>query len=54
MAQKNKGFVSNTERYTTMLDEALVIHEKKEWFFSVCSMSSVWTRKKYCSPENPF
>ena len=32
MAQKNKGFVLGQERYTTIWDNALVIHGKKdEW-----------------------
>ena len=40
MAQRNKGFVTGKERYTTMLDKALC--------HKVCKTSNVWTRRK-CS-----
>ena len=46
-AQKKKDFMSGTERYTQMLDNAPVVNGKKVRFNSDCNSSSVWTRKKY-------
>ena len=45
MAQKNIGFVSNKERYKTMLDKPPVTNGKKAWFCSVYKASDVWTRE---------
>ena len=38
------GFVSDKERYTTVLDKAPVINGKEEWFYSLCETSIVWSK----------